>query len=172
MLDSPLRASMGPLKVCCLLFRSLFSGVVTTVRTLPRRDVRPAAARGALGAPSTVPPYNPSLFIGVVLSAPIPADGDARLPDRYNHRERGKFIPLHAQSIGLYETAQFQTDKNLLGALRKWRTERLGLAGSAAGPIDHSPVNGTRIACERIVVFSKRDLVPEWGIEVRASRAL
>ncbi|KAF9652613.1 P-loop containing nucleoside triphosphate hydrolase protein [Thelephora ganbajun] len=51
------------------------------------------------------------------------------------------------------------------GALRKWRTERMNLAGDAANPIDLSAANGTRIACERIVVFSKRDLVPEWGIE-------
>jgi len=46
----------------------------------------------------------------------------------------------------------------------------VGLAGSAADPIDPSTTGGTRVACERIVVFSKRDLVPEWGIEVRISR--
>jgi hypothetical protein len=27
--------------------------------------------------------------------------------------------------------------------------------------------NGSKLACERIVVFSKRDLLPEWGIKVR-----
>lgn len=95
---------------------------------------------------------------------------NAQLTDRYNHRERGGFIHLHAQFTTLYETAQSQADENLPGALRKWRTERLSLAGSAADPTDPSLVNGTRIACERIVVFSKRDLVPEWGIEVWASR--
>ena len=91
---------------------------------------------------------------------------NARLPDRYNHRERGNFISSHAQSINLYETARSQADENPPGALRTWRGERLSLAGSAADPTDPSLVNGTRIACERIVVFSKRDLVPEWGIEV------
>jgi hypothetical protein len=48
----------------------------------------------------------------------------------------------------------------------------MSLVGSATGPIDPSPTSGTRIACERIVVFSKRDLVPEWGIEVWISGAL
>ena len=80
-------------------------------------------------------------------------------------------MPLHAWPIRLHETVQSITDENLPEALRKWRTERMGLAGSAADPIGPSPVSGTRIACERIVVFSKRDLVPEWGIEVRTSRA-
>jgi hypothetical protein len=42
----------------------------------------------------------------------------------------------------------------------------MSLVGSAVDPIDPSTVSGTRIACEHIVVFSKRDLVPEWGIEV------
>ena len=145
---------------------------------LSRRDNRPAAARRDFGASSAVPPYNSPLFVGVVSSAPIPPmvpqhlclPCNAQLADRYDHRERGNFVPLHAQSIGLYETAQSHADENLPGALRKWRTERLSLAGSAADPTDPSLVNGTRIACERIVVFSKRDLVPEWGIEVRTSR--
>jgi len=48
----------------------------------------------------------------------------------------------------------------------------MSLAGSAADPIGPSTASSTRIACERIVVFSKRDLVPEWGVEVRTSRAL
>jgi hypothetical protein len=48
----------------------------------------------------------------------------------------------------------------------------MSLVGSATDPIDPSPASGTRIACERIVVFSKRDLVPEWGIEVWISGAL
>ena len=33
-----------------------------------------------------------------------------------------------------------------------------------------SPLAGARV-CERVVVFSKRDLVPEWGIEVWKSSA-
>ena len=97
---------------------------------------------------------------------------DTYLAYYHGHRERSNFTPLHAQSIGLYRTAQFLTDKNLPGALRKWRAERMSLAGSAVDPIDPFPASGTRIACEHIVVFSKRDLVPEWGIEVRASRVL
>lgn len=47
-----------------------------------------------------------------------------------------------------------------LGALQKWRLER-----------GWDPNNPTRrvidsVACERIVVLNKRDLVPEWGLEV------
>lgn len=42
----------------------------------------------------------------------------------------------------------------------------MNLASSATDRIDPPAANGTRIACERIVVFSKRDLLPEWGIEV------
>jgi len=75
-------------------------------------------------------------------------------------------MPLHAQFISLDETAQSAADENFPGALRTWRTERMSFAGSAADPIDPSTTSGTRIACEHIVVFSKRDLVPEWGIEV------
>ena len=90
----------------------------------------------------------------------------ARLANRYRHREQSRFLLLRSQSINPYETAQPVTDENLPGALRKWRTERMSLAGSAIDPNDPSPSSGTRIACERIVVFSKRDLVPQWGIEV------
>ena len=47
-----------------------------------------------------------------------------------------------------------------LGALRKWRLERGWDPGDS----------GKRLisveACEHIVVFNKRDLVPQWGIEV------
>ena len=48
-----------------------------------------------------------------------------------------------------------------LGALRKWRLER-----------GWDPNNPTRRiiaaeACEHIVVLNKRDLVPEWGTEVK-----
>jgi len=48
-----------------------------------------------------------------------------------------------------------------LGALNRWRTERVQLSRHAAAS---SPLAEARV-CERVVVFSKRDLVPEWGIE-------
>ncbi|KAL0960032.1 hypothetical protein HGRIS_011680 [Hohenbuehelia grisea] len=51
-------------------------------------------------------------------------------------------------------------NRTLEGALRKWRAER--------GWNPHDPTK--RIVadrpCERIIVFNKRDLVPEWGMEV------
>ena len=62
-----------------------------------------------------------------------------------------------------------------LGALRKWRTERgystppsamVQSQTSATHSLSYRPV------CERIVVFNKRDLVSEWGIEVRIIHAL
>ncbi|VDB90981.1 unnamed protein product [Peniophora sp. CBMAI 1063] len=43
------------------------------------------------------------------------------------------------------------------GALQKWRHERTALSLA-------SPTGAPRV-CERVVVFSKRDLVPPWGIE-------
>jgi len=46
--------------------------------------------------------------------------------------------------------------------LDQWRAERVRLSKHAAAS---SPLAGARV-CERVVVFSKRDLVPEWGIEV------
>lgn len=92
--------------------------------------------------------------------------GNAEFAGRYNHWQTGYLVVSHAQSTSLQGTVQFRSDESILGALLKWRTERMTLAGSAADPIDPSRVSGTRIACERIVVFSKRDLVPEWGIEV------
>ena len=49
-----------------------------------------------------------------------------------------------------------------LGALSRWRTERVQLSKHAAAS---SALAGVRL-CERVVVFSKSDLVPEWGIEV------
>jgi hypothetical protein len=49
-----------------------------------------------------------------------------------------------------------------LGELKRWRTERVQLSRHAAAS---SPLAEARV-CERVVVFSKRDLVPEWGIEV------
>ena len=63
---------------------------------------------------------------------------------------------------------------NLAGALQKWRRERSkGIAPSTPSTVganatapDASPIAAP--ACERIVVFSKRDLVPEWGIKVSA----
>lgn len=49
-----------------------------------------------------------------------------------------------------------------VGALKKWRLER--------GWDPNNP--GRRFfaveACEHIVVLNKRDLVPDWGLEVRA----
>ena len=63
-----------------------------------------------------------------------------------------------------------------LGVLRKWRHERQKLAQafsissnqslSGVGP---SLRGHSSLVCEHIVVMNKRDLVPEWGIEVRAS---
>jgi mitochondrial GTPase 1 len=49
-----------------------------------------------------------------------------------------------------------------LGALNRWRTERVRLSEHAAASSSHA---SARVA-ERIVVFNKRDLVPEWGIAV------
>lgn len=51
-------------------------------------------------------------------------------------------------------------NRNFEGALRRWRTERLRLSEHAAAS---APNAGARV-CERVVVFNKRDLVPEWGI--------
>ncbi|KAI0760129.1 P-loop containing nucleoside triphosphate hydrolase protein [Fomes fomentarius] len=56
-------------------------------------------------------------------------------------------------------------NRNFEGALRKWRRER-GVGPSSGYSLDGSAAgssNGT--VCERVVVFSKRDLVPEWGIK-------
>ncbi|KAJ7634817.1 P-loop containing nucleoside triphosphate hydrolase protein [Roridomyces roridus] len=47
----------------------------------------------------------------------------------------------------------------LEGALQKWRLER----GWDPNDATRRVVNSS--ACERIVVFNKRDLVPEWGLE-------
>ncbi|KAI0332807.1 P-loop containing nucleoside triphosphate hydrolase protein [Cubamyces sp. BRFM 1775] len=62
-------------------------------------------------------------------------------------------------------------NRNFEGALQKWRRERgKGTAPGASSTIganatapDASPIAVP--ACERIVVFSKRDLVPEWGVK-------
>ncbi|EKM57544.1 uncharacterized protein PHACADRAFT_182070 [Phanerochaete carnosa HHB-10118-sp] len=54
------------------------------------------------------------------------------------------------------------------GALQKWRQERghvSGAAGAAAAPAASSGPQQYAAICERIVVFSKRDLVAQWGIE-------
>ena len=61
------------------------------------------------------------------------------------------------------------THRSTLGALQKWRRERgygasSQLGGSSPAAPVPSPTNGS--VCERVVVFSKRDLVPEWGIKV------
>ncbi|KAF7791645.1 hypothetical protein EIP86_002666 [Pleurotus ostreatoroseus] len=59
-------------------------------------------------------------------------------------------------------------NRNFEGILRKWQRERfvpsainpnLGVEGSLKEPLTTGSV------CERIVVFNKRDLVAEWGIE-------
>ncbi|KAI0288370.1 P-loop containing nucleoside triphosphate hydrolase protein [Russula brevipes] len=52
-------------------------------------------------------------------------------------------------------------NRNFEGALSRWRTERVQLSKHAAAS---SPLASARV-CERVVVFNKRDLVPEWGIE-------
>ncbi|KAI9063751.1 P-loop containing nucleoside triphosphate hydrolase protein [Trametes sanguinea] len=62
-------------------------------------------------------------------------------------------------------------NRNFEGALQKWRRERgKDIPTGAFFPVDAStttPIAGpsTGPACQRIVVFSKRDLVPEWGIK-------
>jgi len=57
-------------------------------------------------------------------------------------------------------------NRNFEGSLQKWRKERGRYDGDAdvniAGPSTLAP---TPYVCERIVVFNKRDLVPDWGIE-------
>ncbi|KAJ3980903.1 P-loop containing nucleoside triphosphate hydrolase protein [Lentinula detonsa] len=50
-------------------------------------------------------------------------------------------------------------NKSLEGALRKWRLER----GWDANDPTRRVINAA--PCERLVVFNKRDLVPEWGME-------
>ena len=59
------------------------------------------------------------------------------------------------------------------GALQIWRRERGAIpARSSAEEVHNSASStaprptGSGLVCERIVVFNKRDLVPEWGIEV------
>ncbi|KAI0367654.1 P-loop containing nucleoside triphosphate hydrolase protein [Pilatotrama ljubarskyi] len=62
-------------------------------------------------------------------------------------------------------------NRNFEGAIQKWRRERG--RGPIAGPASPSGADattpvvslGAAPACERVVVFSKRDLVPEWGIK-------
>lgn len=55
------------------------------------------------------------------------------------------------------------------GAISKWRAER-GKQSSLLRPPSHEtpgPSGHGGLTCERIVVLNKRDLVPEWGMEVR-----
>ncbi|KAI0261657.1 P-loop containing nucleoside triphosphate hydrolase protein [Gloeopeniophorella convolvens] len=52
-------------------------------------------------------------------------------------------------------------NRNFEGALARWRTERVRLSEHAAATSPHASAR----VCERVVVFSKRDLVPEWGLE-------
>ncbi|THH17562.1 hypothetical protein EW146_g3285 [Bondarzewia mesenterica] len=49
-------------------------------------------------------------------------------------------------------------NRNFEGALQRWRSERTTRSASEL------PQAAKRV-CERIVVFSKRDLVPRWGLE-------
>lgn len=69
----------------------------------------------------------------------------------------------HKQDVGRYVSTIMATSpsEESSGALKTWRSER-----------GWDPVNpGRRLIdagpCERLVIFNKRDLVPEWGIEVR-----
>ncbi|PCH35203.1 nucleoside triphosphate hydrolase protein [Wolfiporia cocos MD-104 SS10] len=63
-------------------------------------------------------------------------------------------------------------NRNFEGALRRWRNERgyidspVAVHGvkTRADHLNRPPTNNGRL-CERIVVFNKRDLVPEWGVE-------
>ena len=48
-----------------------------------------------------------------------------------------------------------------LAALQKWRLERGWDPNNASRRVVNSS------ACERIIVLNKRDLVPEWGLEVK-----
>ncbi|KAF7344612.1 Mitochondrial GTPase 1 [Mycena sanguinolenta] len=50
-------------------------------------------------------------------------------------------------------------NRTLEGALQKWRLERGWDPNNPTQRVINS------VACERIVVFNKRDLVPEWGLE-------
>jgi hypothetical protein len=57
-----------------------------------------------------------------------------------------------------------------IGAIKKWQASRgrfLGLTPSDPARLIGTG-NGVRV-CERIIIFNKRDLVPEWGFEVRLS---
>ncbi|KAH7886852.1 P-loop containing nucleoside triphosphate hydrolase protein [Phlebopus sp. FC_14] len=59
---------------------------------------------------------------------------------------------------------------NLEGAIRKWRAERGRCTSdlqvqSSTGQAPPSVPGYGGIICERIVVFNKHDLVPQWGIE-------
>ncbi|KAH9947550.1 P-loop containing nucleoside triphosphate hydrolase protein [Amylocystis lapponica] len=59
-------------------------------------------------------------------------------------------------------------NRNFEGALQKWRSERGGNkadSGSVAAMPTPFPSASFGPVCERIVVFNKRDLVPQWGIE-------
>lgn len=87
-----------------------------------------------------------------------------------------KFIQ-HANSVYRHWVfLLFKADSPLefgVGALRKWQASR----GYFLGPTLTASANlignggGGRI-CERIVIFNKRDLVPEWGYEVQFHSAL
>ena len=86
-----------------------------------------------------------------------------------------RFSRIHVEPFHLGPCLLTSTHLHFnLGALRKWRTERgystppsamVQSQTSATHSLSYRPV------CERIVVFNKRDLVSEWGIEVRIMHA-
>lgn len=85
------------------------------------------------------------------------------VPPFLGHAYIASFLPL--SSILLFDCctrAYRSLCPHLIGALQKWRTERVRLSTQAAAV---SPTAAARV-CERIVVFTKRDLVQEWGIDV------
>ncbi|KAF7983460.1 hypothetical protein HWV62_21742 [Athelia sp. TMB] len=57
-------------------------------------------------------------------------------------------------------------NSNLEAAIKKWQASRGRFLGPSVDPTQRLIGNGTEgQVCERIVVFNKRDLVPEWGYE-------
>ncbi|OBZ67826.1 Mitochondrial GTPase 1 [Grifola frondosa] len=63
-------------------------------------------------------------------------------------------------------------NRNFEGSLQKWRKDRgrISLSDPSLDPamsasLPPSPPSKNPLVCERVVVFNKRDLVPEWGIE-------
>lgn len=94
------------------------------------------------------------------------------------------FLSLHAPFTRIFWSRTTclsdVTFLRFLGLLQKWRYERQKLAEAFAVPGQRSFASGvgpslrghSSLVCERIVVMNKRDLVPEWGIEVRFAEKL